>query len=485
MAILCLPPPAPDRAAGKDFEEAVERRWKWLQCVEDLVRKIVLGGEGRMWLCAALGSLDLPPAAQRAAFLGLVSKDGEEGRSIRQRVIRMLCENRPAWAARVLARDDRLLRRFFEGDSQRILQWFGKFSSGGNSDHQWGARALARFTFVHRESCWHELDWNGKHGQAPATVASKPHYFLELDVLRTVDNFLDKVPSFWRSDELWDSMKNGEFLSLDIDFFINALEEKMMVDDCPETWNLVEDYLAEESLSKLSNCVLHLLSEESLLTFVNELVFQMSSKGPRKNERKGGGREKQKTWLQEVILSEERCPTLYDAIVCNACANHRRQIVKIVGDEDYEEETKVLKRLLGEAECDPAVVWAVRRQNLKLDKWSCLKFLGLEALMLYWYLTENSGQISYPLLFKENGIRSDAAPVTPRKRKKRKSRKSRKDTEDSSNSGSDDGESSSMEHKSWRLCTDNFRFLWRKEDLPEHLSGYAFDEWVRWTVAHW
>lgn len=96
----------------------------------------------------------------------------------------------------------------------RILQWFSTFSIAGDSAHGKGAKALAQFAFVNRDICWEELEWNGKHGQSPAVVATKPHYFLDLDVERTVENFLENVPEFWSSEEFAESLKDGEILSV-------------------------------------------------------------------------------------------------------------------------------------------------------------------------------------------------------------------------------------------------------------------------------
>lgn len=39
-------------------------------------------------------------------------------------LLRMVCENRPQWVAKLIAKDSKLLQRFFSGDSKRILLWF-------------------------------------------------------------------------------------------------------------------------------------------------------------------------------------------------------------------------------------------------------------------------------------------------------------------------------------------------------------------------
>jgi hypothetical protein len=87
------------------------------------------------------------------------------------------------------------------------MQWFDHFAFTVESSHKRGARALSQYAFVNRDICWEELEWKGKHGQFPAVVATKPHYFRDLDVLRTVQNFLEYVPDFWSSDEFANSVK--------------------------------------------------------------------------------------------------------------------------------------------------------------------------------------------------------------------------------------------------------------------------------------
>jgi hypothetical protein len=43
---------------------------------------------------------------------------------------------------------------------------------------------------------------------------SKLHYFCEIDVFRTLQNFVREVPEFWASDELWETLETGEVLSI-------------------------------------------------------------------------------------------------------------------------------------------------------------------------------------------------------------------------------------------------------------------------------
>mgnify|MGYP000202711979 FL=1 len=163
----------------------------------------------------------------------------------------------------------------FSGQPKRILGWFENFSSSLKKENLLGAQALAHFAFIHRDRYWKELEWKGSHGQSPAIVASKPYYFLDLDVLKTVENFLDYIPEFWSSDELWDSLRDGDIVSLDINYFIEKLFQRMK-DGCSDVWKMLEHFLSEEEFSGLCRHLLSFLSDEQLLGFINNLRFVLS-----------------------------------------------------------------------------------------------------------------------------------------------------------------------------------------------------------------
>jgi hypothetical protein len=85
---------------------------------------------------------------------------------------------------RYIAQDADLLRHFFTNAPKRVLLFFEHFNMAG--DFTYGAKALARYAFSHRDEVWGRLEWMGRHPQAPVTVAAKPHYFCELHVVRGV-----------------------------------------------------------------------------------------------------------------------------------------------------------------------------------------------------------------------------------------------------------------------------------------------------------
>ena len=66
---------------------------------------------------------------------------------------------------------------------------------------------------------WDLLVWQGKHPQAPVAVAAKPHYFSELNIKQTVRNLLKLHPEFFASEQMLDTVRSGEILALDLNFF--------------------------------------------------------------------------------------------------------------------------------------------------------------------------------------------------------------------------------------------------------------------------
>jgi hypothetical protein len=443
-------------------------------------------------------------------------------------LLRMVCENRPQWVAKLVAKDSKLLQRFFSGDSRRILLWFQNFAGAGQNDHQRGARALARYAFLHREECWHELEWKGSHAQAPATVAAKPHYFLELDVLESVNNFLEQVPGFWRSEELKDSLKDGEFLSLNYTFFTQELL-KMVKDQVSEGWQIVKDYVADESFFVLCQQILHIVKDRDFLTFINELGLALSRVRNRTVARHGSSKQaktgslenvsqhKSTSWIELVMFEGLQWNSLEELVFCNACISHGRNLWRLLQEEEHEEEAHEMKSHRDDMnlklEEEEREHWALRYKVLKLRKPLACKFLAIESWRLYYQLlvlpmdkeafealltdVELSFRCSSTLLEADDD-RKHRSPgrVRSRKRfkKRRKDMKREKfdldddetltDSEDHV-AGSNSVKSLSIDDCSWFLSIDNYTLAWTKADLVEHVVAHAVQQWFQWCFTHW
>jgi hypothetical protein len=75
----------------------------------------------------------------------------------------------------------------------------------------------------HPGEVWDLLTWRSPHPHAPVTVAASPHYWAQLDVAATVHSLLQYCPRFWHSDELHQTLRNGQLVLLDGSFFAQEL----------------------------------------------------------------------------------------------------------------------------------------------------------------------------------------------------------------------------------------------------------------------
>lgn len=507
------------------FLLATQRR-ELLGAMEDLLWRVLASegrSEARLWLCTDIGSVqNVPRHVQATLFLNLIKpsslktefSDGRGGGDddfdelLCRQALRLACEKQPGRVIRLFAKDSKFIRQFFSGHPKRILGWFENFSSSCKKGNELGAQALAHFAFIHRDKYWKELEWRGTHGQAPATVASKPYYFLDLDVLRTVENFLDYVPEFWSSDELWDSLKEGDILSLDMVFFINKLFQRM-ADGSTRVWQMLEHFLSEEPFSHLCQCLLSFLGDDKLLDFVNNLSLALSQTANSYALIRDGRKTICKhSWLSDVLRMGAECPSLECAMICNACIAHSRQLLRVLHDEENTQEYKSFSSLLLELKSSKSMCdrmhWALRKEGLKFNKWEMVKWLALESWSIQVLIAEEyKSPASLKALLSANLIEfwhgsqdkkfkaKKDKKVRKERRKKRKKKKRRRNEDwsdveglDSSQSDVDGNGHSPVDGEgSWYLSFDNFSMGMEKDELPEQLASYAFGKWLNWVTA--
>lgn len=63
--------------------------------------------------------------------------------------------------------------------------------------------------------------WAGRHPHAPVAVASRPSYFAELNVVKTVLNLLTHEPGFLES-QLFQQSLSSDFVALDQTFLVEV-----------------------------------------------------------------------------------------------------------------------------------------------------------------------------------------------------------------------------------------------------------------------
>uniref|UniRef100_A0A1J3F0B6 Uncharacterized protein n=1 Tax=Noccaea caerulescens TaxID=107243 RepID=A0A1J3F0B6_NOCCA len=420
-------------------------------------------------------------------------------------LLQMMFDKRPRKLGSVLAKRSYLLEKYFQGNPKRMVQWFSEFASDGGSDHKRGARAFAQFAFANRDICWEELEWRGKHGQSPAVVATKPHYLLHLDVQRTIQNFLDNVPEFWSSNEFAESLKDGQILSLDTNFFLDLFIRFMYEEDMnDDVWDAVEEFLTEESFSSLTQHLLITLEERDLCQFL-ELLSKYFN--PSIESWDSGDSS---CWLG-VVLSRYG-DSIDELLLLNSVINQGRQLLRLVRDENVNDEGEMLKETMGDV-CrgleNGSSFALILRELSKMKHIEVIRMLGLLSWTIHFRLSEEcQTPDSWEFLFRENGIEfrrssehsllshngfseesesdSGSRSHVSKKRHKREKKKRRKKKKRAVDVDDDDDDELLGRHqisRSWLLSTDGFSATWTSVDLPEYIARYCLSTWMKWLLA--
>lgn len=375
------------------------------------------------------------------------------------------------------------------GHPDRIMQWFSSFGGSGDMQHRKGAKALSQFAFVNRDICWEELEWKGKHGQSPAVVATKPHYFLDIDIQQTVENFLEYVPEFWSSREFAESLEGGEILFMDSNFFVQLFLDLMYKEDSKEMWEVINEFLMEESFSSLCQHLLIVLEEKDLLLFM-----ELSRKFLKlKREHMNIGTP---SYWFEMILSKFSIPdSLDELLLLNAVTNKGRQLLRLIREEEAHEEKMQIQNIVLEvcvSTCHPNSLAPLMIECLKTKSLNSMKWLGLQSFALHYRLSEESRtHESWEITFQTNGIsfcNSEKYPlldpsefseeiasdseertsVGVKRRKKEKHKKKRRKHLDHEESNKDlfdldflnNSPSLLSKSSSWLLSTDGYSTAW-------------------------
>jgi hypothetical protein len=133
-------------------------------------------------------------------------------------------ERDPAAVSDLLRHDARLWARVWEAPGA-LTAWFdGGWNAGGEGHHARGSLALARFALARRHSCWHLLAWTGARPVSPIVAAGRPAALRECAggaSARALGVALGAT--WWDSEELWASLRDGGAVPLAPGLFSNAL----------------------------------------------------------------------------------------------------------------------------------------------------------------------------------------------------------------------------------------------------------------------
>lgn len=256
---------------------------------------------------------------------------------------------------------------------------------------------------MNRDICWEELEWKGKHGQSPAVVATKPHYFLDLDVQRTVENFIEYVPEFWSSHEFSESLRDGNILLIDTKYFVNLFTDLMYEEEVEDVWEVIEEFLVEQSFSFLCLHLLIILEEQDFLHFIDLLPKYL------KPQSESIGSDNTSGWLDIVLFKHGSSRTLDQLLLLNSVTNQGRQLLRLVQEESSDKEKGEIKNLVFQLcesssctnDLEPIMEDGLKRKPLKL-----ITRLGVQSWAIYFSLMEEiRNPESWESIFITNGIK--------------------------------------------------------------------------------
>ncbi|XP_020676373.1 uncharacterized protein LOC110095261 isoform X1 [Dendrobium catenatum] len=513
MVRLFLGPPPSGIFGDRD---AVKERVELLEKLESVIWSAMVSGdryEARLWLCNTISSIhSITLREQCKLFIDLLRLKKSK-HDVAARLLQMIFENRPGLAGSIIAKKICMLEKFFEGNPRRILEWFDHFATVGESGHKKGARALSKFAFMNRNTCWEELEWKGRHGQSPAVVATKPHYFHDLDVLQTVENFLKYVPDFWSSDELAESVKDGEILKIDQKYFIDSFLHWMYEENLDGVWVAVEEFMMNQQFSFLCQHLLVVVDDSRMLTFFNSISKFINVDAQCKELKHPS------CWLEYLLSTCSGSVSVEEYILLNAVISHGRQLLRLMTNEEHESEKQKLEKLLMNALkfCDTDH-WYFIKECTEMEKKIAIKLIGLQSWVIQYHLAQEcKTQQSCELLFSENGIsfrraekfyllqsngtleehgsEIDDEDFDRRSHnRRRKEKKRRKKKQNHANESADElleFEPLNSLHdcksggRSWLLSTNNYSCAWNAADLPDHFAKRCFSTWMKWVLSMW
>ncbi|KAK1428559.1 hypothetical protein QVD17_17395 [Tagetes erecta] len=487
-------------------DDSVKQRISLLNDLESRIRLLVAGqsrSEARLWLCKDVSEICSLSRRQKCDLFLKLLRSSSQKKDLSAQILQMIFEKQPKKAGCILARRSDMLEDFFRGNTRRILLWFSNFSGTSDMEHRKGAKALSQFAFMNRDICWEELEWKGKHGQSPAMVATKPHYFLDLDVEQTVENFIENVPEFWSSHEFADTLKDGDIFFLDMKFFVNMFLRLMYKEDMEEIWKIVNEFLMEESFSSLCSHLLIALNESELCVFLDLLKSFLDSNT---NPKDSGDICH---YLEVIVPRCNGLDSIDELLLLNTIINRGRQLVQLLQEDEHQEEKTQVKDIVQKI-CtlpeNPNCLVPLVKGCLKKKSMNSIKLLGLQSWALHYFMSEGyRASEDWESLFNNNKIRfrhdgkhellrdkrstTDDSDSDSRRKKRRKHRKKRRRKSTRDDSYDDDFVDFDFEYNrmdfqskgsSWLLSTDGYSTSWSSADLPEHLSKHCFSTWLKW-----
>ncbi|XP_027921285.1 uncharacterized protein LOC114179224 isoform X1 [Vigna unguiculata] len=493
-----------------DNDDSTRSKLSLLNDLETVIWSAVGRAEARLWLCNTVAGFNCVTFVDQRDLFRALLRTRRTKRDLASQLLHFMVDTSPHKLGSILAGRCHVLEKFFQGNPKRVLQWFTCSSSGGGLEQGKGFRALSQFAFKNRDICWEELEWKGKHGQSPAVVATKPHYFLDLDILQTVENFLEHVPEFWSSDEFSESVKDGDIFFIDRSFFVQYFIDLMYKEEFKDIWDVINEFLGQQPFSSLCGRLLIALEDQDLCYLVESLC---KSLGPRME-------------LQHFndisnlfVILVFKCGaygSIDQLLLLNAVTAQGRQLLRLLRDEEAWEPHEKINEIVSKMSAipsNPNILTTIFKDKYKMKTIEVIKYMGLLSWLIYYRLSrEYQTPESWESLFVNNQIgfrnsNKNALPeedgpleedcsdfdsslsVRVKSRRKKKARKKRR-TYYRDEGGDDDElldyDSASQKLvslsniRSWLLSTDGYSSGLSSADLPEYLHRQCLSKWMTW-----
>ncbi|KAG2408980.1 uncharacterized protein HKW66_Vig0038020 [Vigna angularis] len=490
-----------------DDDDSTRSKLCLLNDLETVIWSAVGRAEARLWLCNTVAGFNCVTFVDQRDLFRALLRTRRTKRDLASQLLHFMVDTSPHKLGSVLARRCHVLEKFFQGNPKRVLQWFSCSSSSGGLEQGKGFRALSQFAFKNRDICWEELEWKGKHGQSPAVVATKPHYFLDLDILQTVENFLEHVPEFWSSDEFAESVKDGDIFFIDRSFFVQYFIDLMYKEEFKDIWDVVNEFLGQQPFSSLCGRLLIALEDQDLCYLVESLC---KSLGPRMELQHSNDIS---NLFVILVFKCGAYGSINQLLLLNAVTAQARQFLRLLRDEEAWEPHEKINEIVSKMSAipsNPNILTTIFKNKYKMKTIEVIKYLGLLSWLIYYRLSrECQNPESWESLFVNNQISfrnydknalqepleedcsgfDSSLSVRVKTRRKKKARKKRRTyyrNEDGDDDELLDYDSASQKlvslsnTRSWLLSTDGYSSGLSSADLPEYLHRQCLSKWMTW-----
>ncbi|XP_047944352.1 uncharacterized protein LOC125190961 isoform X3 [Salvia hispanica] len=288
-------------------------------------------------------------------------------------------------------------------------------------------------------------------------------------------------------------------------------EELEWKEDLEEVWEVIDEFLMEQSFSFLCHHLLIILEEQDLCHFLDLVPKYLRQK----SEIVGLGSASE--WFEAILSKYSASTTIDQLLLLIAVTSQGRHLLRLVQEEGSEEQKQKIKDVVSQL-CELSNhandLEAILKEGLNSNPLVVIKRLGVQSWAIYYWLSREFHKTeSWESLFVSNGIKfrqsdkyamlhdddfpEDGSDYDRGSRVSLKRKKHRKHKRRHRNiNPTEDYEDELVGHDilnnrldlqskvgDWLLSTDGYSSVWSSVDLPEHLSRHCFIVWLKWMFA--